>query len=245
MDSKRALDVVASGAGLVIAGPLMGGVAIAIWLHDRGNPIYAAKRCGRFGRNFTMLKFRTMVLDAERFGASSTGNRDPRITPVGHLIRAVKVDELPQLVNVLRGDMSLVGPRPNIDWAVASYSDEERELLSARPGITDLASIVFADEGEILADAKDPDLSYEQLIRPWKSRLGLLYVRHASAILNLKIIALTLLNAVDRPATLRRVSRIVHTLGGSPRLVAVSLRDEALTPAAPPGFSAPISQVAK
>ena len=224
MDGKRALDVAIAG-GLFVLAPVVAGLAAAIWLQDHGTPIYAAKRCGRYGEPFIMYKFRTMVLNADKLGGSSTGNKDPRITAIGRTMRATKSDELPQFVNVLRGDMSLVGPRPNIDWEVATFSDEERPILDVRPGITDLASIVFADEGTILADADDPDLAYEQLIRPWKSRLGLLYARNASVPLDLKIVALTLVNTLHRTTALRAVSRLVASLGASPELVAVARRE--------------------
>ncbi len=243
MDAKRAFDLAASAGGITVLAPVIAGLAGAIWLHDKGSPIYAAKRCGRDGGSFTMYKFRTMVMNADELGGSSTGNEDPRITSIGRTMRATKADELPQLVNVLTGDMSIVGPRPNIDWEVDTFSEEERPILSIRPGITDLASIVFADEGAILSDAKDPDLAYEQLIRPWKSRLGLLYARNAGVPLDLRIIALTLLNTVNRAAALARVARLVESLGASPDVVAVTRRSLPLTPAAPPGFAAPITHL--
>lgn len=243
MDAKRTLDAIASGAGLLLLSPVMGGVACAIWWHDRGTPIYSARRCGVGGAEFTMYKFRTMVLNADKLGASSTGNGDPRITPVGRFMRATKIDELPQLINVVRGDMSLVGPRPNIGWEVASYSEEERGLLAVRPGITDLASIVFADEGAILADHADPDLAYEQLIRPWKSRLGLVYARNASVPLNLRIIALTLLNSVSRPRALSQIGRLLRSLGADVALLRIATREYPLTPSAPPGHQGTITAV--
>lgn len=240
---KRALDACAATAGLLALSPVMAGIVAAVWLSDRGDPIYAARRCGMGDRMFTMLKFRTMVLDADQLGGSSTGIRDPRITPVGSFLRATKLDELPQLINVFRGDMSLVGPRPNIDWEVASYSVEERLLMSVRPGITDIASIVFADEGAILADHDDPDLAYEQLIRPWKSRLGIVYARNAGVILDLRIIALTLLNSFNRPQALARVSRMLKQLGADPSEVAVALRQADLVPTAPPGHAGVLTAV--
>ena len=126
-----------------------------------------------------MVKFRTMIPDAVEAGVSSTAAGDPRITRVGRILRRAKLDELPQLWNVLTGEMSLVGPRPQVEPEAALYTAEERRMLEVRPGITDLASIVFADEGEILAGAADPDLLYNQIIRPWKSRLALLYLERA------------------------------------------------------------------
>lgn len=236
MKSKRVFDIAVSGSGLIIAAPLMSTLALAIWWHDRGSPLYRAKRCGRGGRTFTMYKFRTMVLNADRLGGSSTGSNDPRITPVGRLMRATKADELPQLVNVFRGEMSLVGPRPNIDWEVASYSSEELQLMTVRPGITDVASIAFADEGEILANEADPDLAYEQLIRPWKSRLGLVYVQHAGVVLDLQVIALTLLNSLNRSLALELLSSLLRRLGASSQEVEIALRRQPLVPTPPPGY---------
>lgn len=234
---KRAVDVAASGLGLLFLSPAMSVVAAAVWVSDKASPIYAAQRCGLHGRNFTMYKFRSMVSNADSIGGSSTSNKDPRITAIGTAMRATKFDELPQLINVFKGDMSLVGPRPNIDWEVDTYSSEEQALLNVRPGITDLASIVFADEGAILAETDDPDLAYEQLIRPWKSHLGLVYVNNAGVRLDLRIIGLTLLNSIDRAAALQRVSRLVASLGASNEIVDVSLRARPLVPTPPPGHT--------
>ena len=139
-----------------------------------------------------MLKFRTMVVDAEKIGASSTAEDDPRITRVGAVLRRYKLDELPQLINVFRGDMSFVGPRPQVQWAVDLYTEEERDLLSVRPGITDYASLRFSNEGEILKGSADPDEAYFELIAPEKIRLGLEYVRTRSFWVDLKLIFLTI-----------------------------------------------------
>lgn len=241
--AKRLVDVVASGVGLLVLSPVMIATGSMILLEDRGTPFYRARRCGLGDSQFTMLKFRTMVLSADKIGGSSTGSKDPRITSVGRALRATKLDELPQLINVLRGEMSLVGPRPNIDWEVATYSAEEAVITTVRPGITDLASIVFADEGEILAEESDPDLAYEQLIRPWKSRLGIIYARNVHVGLDLKIIALTLLNSIDREAALKLVGDLVAGLGGDDELVSIARRQRALEPTPPPGYSAVIDRV--
>nr|MDP9178948.1 sugar transferase [Gemmatimonadota bacterium] len=173
---KRALDIAAAGAGLILLSPLIAALSIAIYLQDYHSPLYVATRAGRGDRPFRMVKFRSMVIRADSSGVDSTAGDDARITRLGAFIRRFKLDELPQLWNVLRGDMSLVGPRPNVERETRLYTAEEKRLLSVRPGITDLASIVFADEGEILRGSDDPDLRYNQIIRPWKSRLGLVYV---------------------------------------------------------------------
>jgi lipopolysaccharide/colanic/teichoic acid biosynthesis glycosyltransferase len=143
-----------------------------------------------------MLKFRSMVVGADRRGASSTSEDDPRITSVGRLLRRFKLDELPQLLNVLRGDMSFVGPRPQVQWAVDLYSDEERALLSLRPGVTDFASLRFRNEGEILKGSSDPDRDYLLKIAPAKIRLGLHYVRNCSLWTDLRIITATALSVL-------------------------------------------------
>lgn len=235
---KRLFDVALAALGLVMTSPLLLVVAIAIWLQDFHSPFYVGVRTSRGNRPFRMVKFRSMVVRADRSGVDSTAGDDQRITAVGRFIRRFKLDELPQLWNVLRGDMSFVGPRPNVPRETALYTPVEQQLLSLRPGITDLASIVFADEGDILRGSDDPDLRYNQVIRPWKSALGLLYVRHAgSMLLDWRLIGLTLLSALDRERGLRRVSRLVQQLGGGEELAAVALRQESLRAVPPPGAS--------
>ncbi|GAA1145568.1 hypothetical protein GCM10009606_25820 [Nocardioides aquiterrae] len=174
------MDLVIAVPLAAVLSPFAVAVGLAIKRQDKGPALYPAKRVGAEGVEFTMYKFRTMVTDADAIGGASTSARDPRITPVGHFLRRWKLDELPQLINVIRGDMSLVGPRPTLDWDVARYSEGERRLLSVKPGITDWASIRFRDEGEILKDEVDPDEAYDRLIRPEKIRLSLMYVDHAS-----------------------------------------------------------------
>jgi len=177
-----------------------------------------------------------MIINADQSGVDSTAGDDKRITPLGRLIRKCKLDEFSQIWNVLIGDMSLVGPRPNVPREVAMYTSEESRLLEVRPGITDISSIVFADEGEILAGAEDPDLRYHQVIRPWKSRLGLLYASRPGLFLDLKLIFLTLTNSFGRGWTLRKISNIVCHLGGDPELVEVASRRSALPLKPPPGM---------
>ena len=145
-----------------------------VYRQDKESPFYMAPRVGRNNTIFKMAKLRSMVSNADKSGVDSTSANDSRITPIGHKIRKYKLDELTQLWNVFIGDMSLVGPRPNVQRDVDLYTKDEKNLLNVRPGITDFSSIVFSDEGDILKDKKDPDLSYNQLIRPWKSRLGLI-----------------------------------------------------------------------
>ena len=182
---KRLLDIMAATAGLAITSPIVVAAMIAVWLQDRHSPFYRGTRVGLHGRTFQMLKMRSMLVGADKSGVSSTAGTDKRITAVGHFIRRYKLDELTQLWNVLKGEMSFVGPRPQVGSDVEYYSESERRLLSARPGITDFASIVFSDEGAILADSENADLDYSRLIRPWKLRLALLYVDRASLVARL------------------------------------------------------------
>lgn len=225
---KRALDIIASAAGLALFSLPLAVILALVWSQDRKSPLYFGERAGRGGRPFRMVKVRSMVVNADRTGVESTGADDARITPLGRFVRRYKLDELPQLWNVIVGDMSLVGPRPNTIKAVASYTNVERGLLAARPGITDLSSIIFSDEGEIIKDAADPDAAYDRLIRPWKSELGLLYVQHAGLALDLKLIWLTIVAIMDKPGALRRIVPIVRQLGASDRLVEICRRDRDL-----------------
>jgi len=177
---KRAFHIVASLLLLTALAPLLLVIAVLIKITMPGPVFYRGTRIGRFGHPFRMWKFRSMVVNADRLGASSTAGDDPRLTPFGNWMRQYKIDELPQFVNVLLGDMSLVGPRPQVEWAVALYSAEERLVLSVRPGVTDLASLRFANEAEILKGSSDPDRDYLERIHPEKMRLALEYVRTRS-----------------------------------------------------------------
>lgn len=234
---KRLFDFVAALVGLVVLSPLLLVLGVAIWLQDRHSPFYIPNRVGRGERPYRMIKLRSMVVRADASKVDSTANNDPRITVVGRTIRRCKFDEIPQLWNVLVGDMSLVGPRPNVSRETDLYTVEEKRLLSVRPGITDISSIVFSDEGAILEGRPDPDLAYNQLIRPWKSRLGLLYIDHSSVWLDVRLIGLTLLSALNRRAALDRLERLVAGLGASPELVAVAGRRSELRPTPPPGMA--------
>ena len=232
---KRLFDIVASACGLLVFSPVLLPVMLLVWLQDRHSPFYIAERVGRDGRTFHMVKLRSMVINADKSGVDSTSANDNRITMVGHFIRRYKLDELTQLWNVLLGDMSLVGPRPNVKRETDLYTTEENGLLTVRPGITDYASIVFSDEGDILADRPDPDLAYNQLIRPWKSRLGLLYVEHGSLWTDVMLIIYTVIAIISKQRALKWVEREVRRLGGDERLCQVAARRVELSPFPPPG----------
>lgn len=190
-------DLIASFLGLIVLSPLLLGIAIWIKIDSPGPVIYAGRRVGRFGREFRLYKFRTMVPDADKIGGSSTADGDPRLTRSGRFLRRFKLDELPQLFNALSGRMSLVGPRPEVEQYTSLFNEEEKMILSVRPGITDWASIWNSDEGAVLAGAEDPDRAYEELIRPTKLKLQMKYVRERSFWIDLKIIFLTFLAVVS------------------------------------------------
>lgn len=232
--TKRLFDFVASLSGLVLLSPLLLTTTALIYLYDFHSPFYIAPRVGRGGRPFRMVKFRSMVVNADRSGVTSTASSDSRITPIGRFVRRCKLDEVVQLWNVLKGDMSLVGPRPNVRSGTDLYTPAEQRLLSVRPGITDFASIVFADEGEILNGHADADAAYDRLIRPWKSRMGLFYIDHRSLALDCDLIFATLLGAASRRRALNRVARQLARRGASAELVRVARREAALEPGLPP-----------
>lgn len=232
---KRLFDLAIAVPILLCALPLLGFAALAIWLQDFKNPLYVASRVGKGGGRFKMYKLRSMVANADRSGVDSTAANDHRITPVGMLVRKFKLDELAQLLNVVVGEMSLVGPRPNVPRDVALYTDVEMRLLAVRPGITDLASIVFSDEGDILKGSRDPDLDYNQLIRPWKSRLALWTMDHHSLGMDFKLVILTAVAVVSRGAALRGVQRLLESRGGPMELIRMAGRSEKLSPHPPPG----------
>jgi lipopolysaccharide/colanic/teichoic acid biosynthesis glycosyltransferase len=233
--TKRLFDIASSLLVLVIASPVIGAALLAVWLEDRRSPFYRAQRVGLNNRNFSMLKIRSMRVGADRSGVTSTSASDSRITRTGHLIRRYKIDELSQFWNVLKGDMSVVGPRPNTRrGGVDNYTQAEMRLLSVKPGITDLASIVFSDEGDILKDASNPDGEYDRLIRPWKSRLGLVYVANQSLRLDLEVIWLTALAILTKRAALDQLERLLERIGADPALRETSRRTAPLQPCAPP-----------
>jgi lipopolysaccharide/colanic/teichoic acid biosynthesis glycosyltransferase len=189
---KRAFDLLAAASGLLVLAPLLLLIAIAVKLDSPGPVLFRQERVGRNGRIFRIRKFRTMVRDAPRLGGAITVGCDPRITRVGHSLRRYKLDELPQLIDVLLGDMSLVGPRPEVPKYVALYPPGIRErVLSVRPGLTDNATLAYIDENAQLAGAADPEREYVEKILPEKLRLYVEYVDNRSLALDLSIIGRT------------------------------------------------------
>jgi lipopolysaccharide/colanic/teichoic acid biosynthesis glycosyltransferase len=232
---KRLFDALVALALLIVSGPVILLFVLLIWLQDRHNPFYIAVRSGRNGIPFRMVKLRSMTINADRTGVASTSSTDVRITRVGHLIRKYKLDEITQMWNVLKGDMSLVGPRPQLSRATQHYTDAEKILLTVRPGITDIASIVFSDEGEILKGHADPDLAYEQLIRPGKSMLGLFYIAHRSLLLDIRLCWLTAVAILSRERALSGIRYLLESLDAPQPLLELAARKVPLTPKPPPG----------
>ena len=191
MAVKRIFDLIVSAIALVALSPLLIVIGVSIKLDDRGAVFYRGVRIGRNGRPFRVIKFRSMRIDAERIGGVTTADDDPRITRVGWWLRKTKVDELPQLMNVLVGEMSLVGPRPEVERYVRLMTDAERVILSVAPGLTDWATLWNSDEGALLAGVADPDEMYLRVIRPEKIRLQLEYVRRRSFWIDITILLRT------------------------------------------------------
>ena len=192
---KRVFDVTASLAGLLILSPLFALIGLLIKLTSPGPVLYRAQRVGRHGKPFALYKFRSMVVDAQRLGPAITAQGDPRVTRIGRLIRRTKLDELPQLFNVLTGDMSLVGPRPEDPRYVALYTPEQRAILAVRPGITSAASLAYRHEEALLSGA-DWEVRYREEIMPRKLVADMAYVRHSNFLTDIALILRTLLALV-------------------------------------------------
>jgi lipopolysaccharide/colanic/teichoic acid biosynthesis glycosyltransferase len=232
---KRIFDFELALVGVILLTPILALVSIAIWLQDFKSPFYISDRVGKNEKTFRLIKLRSMVVGADKKGVNSTSVNDSRITSVGKIVRKYKLDEFYQLFNVIKGDMSLVGPRPNVKNETDLYTFEEKRLLTVKPGITDFASIVFADEGKILENKIDPDTAYNQLIRPGKSRLGLFYIQQKSLILDFKIILLTILAIFSRKSSLRKTVYLLKKIGANNELLLLASRKHPLVPMPPPG----------
>lgn len=189
---KRVIDIFASAFMLILLFPLGLVIALLIACDSRGGVFYRQSRVGRYNRDFTLYKFRTMRTDADRLGLLTVGARDSRITRVGYYLRKYKIDELPQLLNILVGDMSFVGPRPEVRKYVDLYNDEQKKVLSVRPGLTDYASIAYINENEILEKADDKEQTYINEIMPEKIKLNMKFIQNPSLYQYFKIIFLTI-----------------------------------------------------
>jgi len=193
---KRAFDLFFASLGLIVLSPLFLVVGIAVWVSSPGPVIFRSRRVGRYGKEFFLFKFRTMRKDAPQNGPAITIGKDPRITRLGALLRSTKVDELPQLLNVVLGQMSLVGPRPEVPEYVRLYTTEQAVVLNLVPGITDPASVKYAQESELLGASEDPEAHYVQHVMPDKIRLNLEYAARANVGTDLGVVLKTLLRIV-------------------------------------------------
>ena len=193
---KRLMDVVISGCALLVLWPLLLLIALAIKIDDPGPVFYRQVRVGRNGKEFRIFKFRTMVVDADKKGLQITVGRDSRVTHVGAFLRKTKLDELAQLLNVLTGEMSFVGPRPEVPKYVDLYTPYQRQVLLVRPGITDYASIAYRNENDLLAGAEDPERMYIDVIMPDKIELNMKYLREISPAADIRLIFGTILAVI-------------------------------------------------
>lgn len=193
---KRIFDFFAALIGIIILSPIFIIVSIAIKLDSPGNIMFLQKRVGKCGKEFDIFKFRTMVTNAERLGKQITVGKDNRITKVGAFLRKYKIDELPQLFNVLKGDMSLVGPRPEVPKYVALYNEEQKKVLSVRPGITDLASLKYSDENDILGKVENPEEYYINVIMKDKLYLNLEYIEKSNLFFDISLVIKTILKCI-------------------------------------------------
>ena len=193
---KRIFDLICSTLGLIVLSPVLIVIAIKIKLGSDGPVFFKQIRIGENNREFEILKFRTMVVDAEKLGRQITVGNDSRITKIGGFLRKYKLDELPQLINVFKGDMSLVGPRPEVPRYVKLYNEEQRKVLEVKPGITDLASIRYRDENELLGKAENPDEFYINTIMPDKLALNLEYINKNNVFIDIYIILKTIVKCL-------------------------------------------------
>ncbi len=239
---KRISDIILSLVLLVLLSPIILFLSILIFAQDFHSPFYISNRIGKNKKKFKLYKFRSMIVNADKSGINSTSDNDKRITKLGIFLRKYKIDEIMQLLNVIKNEMSFVGPRPNVETDVKLYSLEEEKLLSVKPGITDFSSIVFSDEGEILSSSKNPDYDYNRLIRPWKSRLGLIYVKKKNFFLDLTILFLTFLNLFNRIKTLSIINSILKKIDTNTELHNIILRKQDLKPSIAPGFIKPYEE---
>lgn len=189
---KRFLDIIFTSIAFIILSPFLLLISILIVCDSKGGVFYKQLRVGKDNKDFFLYKFRTMFPDAEKEGLLTIGSRDARITKVGYFLRRTKLDELPQLINILKGDMSVVGPRPEVRKYVEMYTEEQMQVLQVLPGLSDYASIEFMDENEILSQSDNPEQVYIHEIMPTKLQLNFKYIDNQSLFTDLKIIAQTL-----------------------------------------------------
>ena len=232
---KRLFDIVLSIIVIVIFFPIIFIFAILIFLEDNRNPFYLADRVGKNHKIFKMIKLRSMTVNDININFGSTKSDDNRITKIGSFVRKFKLDEITQVINVFTGQMSFVGPRPNIIKDVEIYTNDEEKLLLVQPGITDFSSIIFSDEANILQGSTQPDVKYNQIIRPWKSRLGLIYVEKKNFILDIKLIFFTTIAIISKKTSQKLVIHELKKLKVDKKVIDICKREKKLEPFPPPG----------
>ena len=232
---KRIYDLIISSIFIIPISIFLIPFLIIIWMQDFHSPFYISKRAGRYKKPIPIIKLRSMIFNADKSEISSTKKGDLRITKIGSIIRKFKLDELTQIYNVFLGHISLVGPRPNtFEYGVNLYTKRELMLLNIRPGITDISSIVFSDESEILKDSLDPDREYNKIIRPWKSKLSLFYIKNSSFLLDNCLIFLTIYSIIDRKRSLILLSKLIKIYGADKDLIKVCTRKHKIPIIKPP-----------
>lgn len=194
---KRLFDIIFSLIGLIFLSPILILIAICIKIDSKGPVFFRQLRVGRYSKDFKIFKFRTMQIDSDKLGLLTVGDKDPRVTKVGYFLRKYKLDEFPQLINVLVGHMSFVGPRPEVQKYVNYYTEEDLQILNVKPGITDYASIKYRDEAEIIRQAKDAEKAYVEDIMPEKIKLNKEYINNNNIFIDIKIILKTFLSIIS------------------------------------------------
>ena len=205
---KKSIRFLFALIALIVCSPLIIFFSLLIYFEDKSNPFYSGVRVGQNFKLFKLYKLRSMII-RKNIGFQSTSANDSRILKIGKLIRATKIDELPQILNVLIGNINFVGPRPNVKDEVDKYSNLEKNLLNYKPGITDFSSIIFSDEGDILKNSKDPDLDYNLYIRPRKNLVALLYFKDNNLLTDIYIIFLTIINVFNRKFALKMIYKFM------------------------------------
>lgn len=195
---KRAFDLFFTIIGLLVLSPFFLIIVFLVKFDSKGGSFYFQKRVGQNNKDFVLIKFRTMEIDSDKKGLITIGNNDARITKIGYYLRKYKIDELPQLINVFWGEMSLVGPRPEVRKYVNLYTIEQKKVLSVQPGITDFASIKFRNENEILAKSANPNKCYVEDIMPEKLKLNIIYIEKMSLVTDFKIIIFTIISVIKK-----------------------------------------------
>ena len=222
--NKRIFDLIFSSFVIIFLSPIVLFFLLMVYLNDFQNPLFFSKRVGKNNKNFNLIKIRSMT-NTNSVNFQSTSTNDPRLTSIGVFVRKFKIDELPQFINVFLGSMSVVGPRPQIYEETLNYTNLEKKLFLVKPGITDFSSIIFSDEGDIIANSNDPDKAYDKIIRPYKSRLGIFYIEKQNMALDIFLIFATIRVIFSRRRTLNTISKKLTKYGADIRLINVSKRD--------------------